>query len=81
MLRDVVANRDPQLFNPNDIYAVPAMLGAALLTVLWSIGFYNALAQLLVAVLVFGLRMLSLHYNWHVPHAAATGSGDAQKNG
>lgn len=79
LLRDVVANRDPQLFNPNDIYAVPAMLGATLITALWSIGLYNALAQLLVAVLVFAFRILSLRYKWHVPHAAATGPGDAEK--
>jgi uncharacterized membrane protein YeiH len=73
LLRDVVANRDPQLFNPNDIYAVPAMLGAALITVLWSVGLYSALTELLAAVLVFAFRVLSLRFKWHVPHAAATG--------
>lgn len=70
LLRDVVANRDPQLFNPNDIYAVPAMLGAALITILWTVGAYSALAQMLVAILVFAFRVLSLRFNWHVPHAA-----------
>lgn len=70
LLRDVVANRDPQLFNPNDLYAVPAMLGAALITVLWFSGLYGPLTELLVAALVFAFRVLSLRYRWRVPHAS-----------
>ncbi|MGJ4845906.1 trimeric intracellular cation channel family protein [Leifsonia sp. Le1] len=77
LLRDVVANRDPQLFNPNDLYAVPAMLGAAAITVLWSYGLYGALTELLVAVLVFVFRLLSLRYKWRVPHASRTGDAAA----
>ena len=80
LLRDVVANRDPQLFNPNDIYAVPAMLGAALVTVLWSAGMYSALAQLFVAVLVFAFRILSLRFNWRVPHATAAHTGSHEQH-
>ena len=70
LLRDVVANRDPQLFNPNDLYAVPAMFGAALVTVLWCFGWFSPLTQLVVAVLVFAFRLLSLRYRWRVPHAS-----------
>lgn len=80
LLRDVVANRDPQLFNPNDLYAVPAIMGAALIAVFWSIGRFSPLAQLLVAVLVFAFRVLSLRFKWHVPHAAAA-VGDGPKDG
>jgi len=69
LLRDVVANRDPELFNPRDLYAVPAMLGAALTTALWSLGVFSALAQLLVAAVVFGFRIVSLKYGWHIPLA------------
>lgn len=69
LLRDVVANRDPQLFNPADIYAVPAMLGAALTAALWSARFFTPLTQLLVALLVFAFRVASLRFKWHVPHA------------
>jgi uncharacterized membrane protein YeiH len=70
LLRDVVANRDPQLFNPRDIYAVPAMLGAALITALWHLGLFNTMTELAVAAVVFTLRILSLHYRWRIPHAA-----------
>lgn len=70
LLRDVVANRDPQLFNPKDIYAVPAFLGAALTTALSYLNLLNIVTELCVAALVFTLRILSLHYRWRIPHAA-----------
>ncbi|HWD62495.1 MAG TPA: TRIC cation channel family protein [Humibacter sp.] len=70
LLRDVVANRDPQLFNPRDLYAVPAMLGAASITALWVVGWYGPLAEVLIAALVFAFRVLSLHFKWHIPSAA-----------
>ncbi len=69
LLRDVVANRDPQLFNPNDLYAVPAMLGAALITGLSYLGWFSALAQFVVAVVVFAFRVLALRLRWHIPRA------------
>lgn len=70
LLRDVVANRDPQLFNPRDLYAVPAMLGAAAIVVVWLLHGYNAWTETAVAALVFGFRILSLRYKWHVPLAS-----------
>ena len=75
LLRDVVANRGPQLFNPRDIYAVPALLGAALITALWQLNLFNAVTELCVAAVVFTLRVLSLHFRWRVPHAARSRHG------
>jgi uncharacterized membrane protein YeiH len=75
LLRDVVANQEPQLFNPRDIYAVPALLGAVLITALWSLGLFNTLSGLCVAAVVFTLRVLSLHYGWRIPHAAGPWHG------
>lgn len=72
LLRDVVANRDPQLFDPHDLYAVPAMLGAAIIVVVWSVGGYNPWTEAAVAALVFAFRMLSLRFHWHVPLAAVS---------
>jgi uncharacterized membrane protein YeiH len=71
LLRDVVANRVPQLFNPHDIYAVPAMLGAALIAVLWQVHWYSPGVSVAVAVTVFALRVLSLRFHWHIPRAFA----------
>ncbi len=72
LLRDVVANRDPRLFDPHDVYAVPAMLGAAIIAVLWNLGGYNPWTEAAVAALVFAFRMLSLRFRWHVPLAASS---------
>ncbi|WP_460523685.1 trimeric intracellular cation channel family protein [Humibacter antri] len=71
LMRDVVANRVPQLFNPRDLYAVPAMLGAALIAVLWQVHWYNSVTTFVVAAVVFALRVLSLRYHWHIPTAVA----------
>lgn len=78
LLRDVVANKEPQLFNPRDIYGVPALLGAALSTALWCLGLFNTVSGLCVAAVVFTLRVLSLHYRWRIPHAARSWNGARQ---
>ena len=75
LLRDVIANRDPQLFNPKDIYAVPAFLGASLITGLAYLHLLNTVTELCVAAVVFTLRILSLHYRWRIPHAARSRHG------
>lgn len=70
MLRDITANEVPKLFDPKDLYAIPAFVGAALATGLWSLGWLNLLTGTLAAVVVFLLRLLSLRYGWHAPLAA-----------
>lgn len=70
LLRDVCANRNPQLFDPRDIYALPALLGASAITVLWHWGVANPMTQFVVAATVFAIRVLSLRYHWRIPLAA-----------
>lgn len=69
LLRDVVANEVPQLFNPGDIYALPAFLGAALTVVLAKLELFNVLTGVTVAALVFLLRVLAWRAGWHAPLA------------
>ncbi|MGB9034432.1 hypothetical protein BLJ79_06535 [Arthrobacter sp. UCD-GKA] len=69
LLRDVVANKTPSIFDPRDIYAVPAMLGAGLMAGLWVMGVRGWVWELAVAAVVFLLRLLSLKFRWHVPKA------------
>lgn len=78
LLRDVVANEVPQLFNPRGVYAVPAMLGAGLVSGLSVAGLFNPAVGIAVALLVFALRVLSLRYGWRIPLAGRTAphSGD-----
>ncbi|BCT77621.1 UPF0126 membrane protein [Sinomonas cyclohexanicum] len=72
LLRDTVANVRPGLFDRHDIYAVPAMLGAGLVALLWWLGVYSTVAGFVVAVLVFALRILALRFRWRVPLAASS---------
>lgn len=78
LLRDVVANRTPELFNPRDIYAVPAMLGAGLVATFWNVGMTGGGWQLAVAAVVFLLRILALTFHWRVPKAVGPWHRDAK---
>jgi uncharacterized membrane protein YeiH len=72
LLRDVVANETPHLFDPNDLYAVPALLGAAATAIFGVTGSLNLATGALAAAAVFALRILALRFHWRVPMAAAT---------
>lgn len=70
ILRDITANDVPKVFDPKDLYAIPAFVGAGLTTAMWHLGWLGLITGTLVAVVVFTLRMLSLRYGWHAPLAA-----------
>jgi len=70
ILRDITANEVPRLFDPKDLYAIPAFFGASLATLLWHLGWLNLVTGTVAAVAVFALRMLSLRFGWHAPLAA-----------
>ena len=70
ILRDVTANDVPRVFDPKDLYAIPAFVGAGLATGLWHQGWLNLATGTVAAVVVFTLRMLSLRHGWHAPLAA-----------
>jgi uncharacterized membrane protein YeiH len=69
LLRDITANEVPQLFDPKDIYALPAFTGATLTTVLWVTGAFNALTACIVAAVVFAFRVVAWRRSWHIPLA------------
>lgn len=69
LLRDITANEVPQLFDPKDIYALPAFAGATLTTVLWVTGSFNAITVCVVAAVVFAFRVVAWRRSWHVPLA------------
>ena len=70
ILRDITANDVPQVFDPKDLYAIPAFVGAGLATWLWHLGWLNLATGAVAAVVVFAMRLLSLRYGWHAPLAA-----------
>ncbi|MEZ2388273.1 trimeric intracellular cation channel family protein [bacterium RCC_150] len=69
LLRDITANEIPALFNARDLYALPALVGAALTALLWSVDSFNALTAVLIAALVFSFRIVAWRRGWRVPLA------------
>ncbi|VXB86405.1 trimeric intracellular cation channel family protein [Citricoccus sp. K5] len=70
LLRDVVANEVPEIFNRHGLYAVPALLGAGLSSLLWTLDVFNWLTAALVMMAVFAFRLISLRRRWMAPNAA-----------
>ncbi|MGO4491388.1 trimeric intracellular cation channel family protein [Arthrobacter sp. 2YAF22_2] len=84
LLRDITANEIPQLFDPKDLYAVPAFAGAAVTVVLSVTGSFNAVTGGAVAAAVFAFRVTSRRRHWHVPLAVRgwhRRSADAAESG
>jgi len=81
LLRDITANEVPELFNPKDIYALPAFVGAAMTAGLWVLGIFNVLTASAVAAVVFTFRILAWRRSWQAPlavhgwHRRASDSG------
>ena len=69
LLRDITANEVPQLFDPKDLYALPAFAGAALTVVLSVTGAFTALTASAVAAVVFAFRVTAWRRHWYVPLA------------
>lgn len=77
LLRDVVANEVPALFS-GELYALPAFLGATLTVALAMLDLFNVVTGVVVAALVFILRVLAWKAGWHAP-LAARGTGPAEQ--
>ncbi|MFC8801015.1 trimeric intracellular cation channel family protein [Promicromonospora sp. NPDC057138] len=75
VIRDVVANDVPQIFRSRGLYAIPALIGAALTSLASWAGWFNLVAGFAIAALVFGLRMISLRYRWEAPPAGGRRHG------
>ncbi|MGK4583095.1 trimeric intracellular cation channel family protein [Kitasatospora sp. HPMI-4] len=70
VIRDVLAHEMPSLLRwDREIYAVPALVGAALVAILISIGHLSTVTASAAALAAFGLRMLALKYGWRAPRA------------
>jgi uncharacterized membrane protein YeiH len=69
LLRDITANEVPQLFDPRDLYALPAFAGAALTVILSAAGAFTAVTGSAVAGVVFAFRVTAWRRRWYVPLA------------
>ncbi|MFD5558560.1 MULTISPECIES: trimeric intracellular cation channel family protein [unclassified Streptomyces] len=70
VLRDMIANEVPSLVRwDRDLYAVPAMVGAAIVALCLKYDALNGLTGGIAAVTAFALRLLALRYHWRAPRA------------
>ncbi|MEU1019795.1 trimeric intracellular cation channel family protein [Streptomyces sp. NPDC005900] len=70
VLRDIVANEVPSLVRwDRDLYAVPAIVGAAMVALCIRFDELTAFTSGLAVVTAFVLRLLALRYHWRAPRA------------
>ncbi|GAA3491938.1 MULTISPECIES: trimeric intracellular cation channel family protein [Streptomyces] len=70
VLRDVLANEVPSLLRwDRDLYAVPAIVGAAMVALCIRFDVLNPYTSGLAAVTAFGLRLAALRFHWRAPRA------------
>ncbi len=68
VLRDVLAAEVPLILR-SEIYAVASMLGAIIIIIAAQIGFSGVPEEIIAAVAVFTLRMVSVRRGWRIPIA------------
>ncbi|UPG90391.1 trimeric intracellular cation channel family protein [Luteibacter aegosomaticola] len=69
VIRDLLLTRVPMVLNA-DIYATAALLGAAAVVAGRRFGYPPAPAAMAGFALCFGLRLVAVHYGWHLPRVA-----------
>ncbi|MEV0918947.1 trimeric intracellular cation channel family protein [Streptomyces sp. NPDC049967] len=70
VLRDVLANEVPSLLRwDRDLYAVPAIVGAAMIVLCIRFDALNAFTSGAAVITAFVLRLLALRYHWRAPRA------------
>lgn len=70
VLRDMIANEVPSLVRwDRDLYAVPAMAGAAMVALCIRFDSLNAVTSAVAVVSAFVLRLLALRYHWRAPRS------------
>ncbi|MET9520112.1 trimeric intracellular cation channel family protein [Streptomyces sp. NPDC002994] len=80
VLRDVLANEVPSLLRwDRDLYAVPAIVGAAMVVLFIRFDVLNAVTSGIAVVTAFVLRLLALHFHWRAPRAWNRSSAKAEE--
>lgn len=80
VLRDVLANEVPSLLRwDRDLYAVPAIVGAAMIVLCIRFDALNAFTSGAAVITAFALRLLALRYHWRAPRAYNRRSATAEE--
>lgn len=70
VLRDLLAGRTPTVLR-QEVYALPALAGAAVVAVTWELGWFRSWVAIAAAALCIVLRLLAIRRDWQAPQARA----------
>ncbi|MGW5802576.1 TRIC cation channel family protein [Streptomyces bacillaris] len=72
VIRDLLANRTPPVLRPDqDLYTVPAIIGATTSALLLHFDSYNTLTGGAAFLVALSVRLLALRFHWHTTVAVA----------
>ena len=72
LLRDIVARETPVLVDPrSELYAIPAAIGALVVTLLWELEVYEPVYGAAIGAAIVIVRLLALERGWRAPVARA----------
>ncbi|WP_299533883.1 trimeric intracellular cation channel family protein [uncultured Streptomyces sp.] len=81
VLRDVLANEVPSLLRwDRDLYAVPAIVGAAMVVLCIQFDTLNAYTSGTAVLTAFLLRLLAMRFHWRAPRAYNRSSARAERD-
>ena len=66
LVRDMLVAEIPTVLR-SDLYAVAALAGAAVVVIGSLLQFPSIATTIAGAALCFGLRLMAIHYGWHLP--------------
>lgn len=66
MIRDVICNEIPLVLQ-REIYITASVFGACLYLLLTDLGVRTGVSEFVMLVSIFGVRMLALRFDWHLP--------------
>ena len=70
LLRDIVARETPVLVDPRStLYAIPAVVGALAVTILWELETYEPVWGTAIAAWIIAVRLAAMWRGWHAPTA------------
>ena len=69
LLRDVAARDVPSMFRPDDIYALPAVVGATATALFAAADALTEVTAALASAVAVLFRVLALLYGWRIPLA------------
>jgi uncharacterized membrane protein YeiH len=73
ILRDVLANEVPTILrSDSELYAIPAVVAASIVAVVWQIGTVTPIVAIVAAGVGFLLRIAAIRYGWRAPRAWRT---------